>query len=170
MASAIHETNCGAIGLACIAKLCRVYSEDPARTPRQKPMTDPATAKEVAMEQRILLLVILAVCICMELVGTRPAWAQPGPSAQRIEQIVKQLNLTPQQKMALMPVLTAEAPEVEAIRSDSSLSDIQKLERLKALHARTDPQVRSILNPQQYQKLQEIRNREIQQAARKKLQ
>lgn len=121
------------------------------------------------MEQRILLLAVLAVCICMELVGTRPSWAQSGPAAQRVEQMMKQLQLTPEQKMALVPVLTAEAPDVEAIRSNPSLSGIQKLEQLEALHARTDPQVRSILTPQQYQKLQEIRNREIQGAIGKKL-
>jgi Spy/CpxP family protein refolding chaperone len=121
------------------------------------------------MEQRILLLVVLAVCICMELVGTRPAWAQSGPATQRVEQMMKQLQLTPEQKMALLPVLTAEAPEVEAIRSNPTLSGVQKLEQLKTVHARTDPQVRSILTPQQYQKLQEIRNREIQGAIKKKL-
>jgi hypothetical protein len=121
------------------------------------------------MEQRILLAAVLAVCICMELVGTRPAWAQSGPAVQRVEQIMKQLKLTPQQKMALLPVLTEEAPEVEAIRSNPSLSGIQKLEQLKAVHARTDPDVRSILNPRQYQKLQEIRDRDLQEAGKKKL-
>ena len=121
------------------------------------------------MEQRIVLFAVLAVCIFMELVGTRPAWAQSGPAVQRVEQIVKQLQLTPQQKMALLPVLKAEAPELEAIRSNPSLSGVQKLEQLKALHARTDPQVRSILTPRQYQKLQDIRDREIQEEIRKKL-
>jgi hypothetical protein len=121
------------------------------------------------MEQRIVLFAVLAVCICMELVGTRPAWAQSGQAVQRVEQIVKQLQLTPQQKMALLPVLKAEAPEVEAIRSNPTLSGVQKLEQLKALHARTDPQVRSILTPQQYQKLQDMRDRDIQEAIRKNL-
>ena len=118
------------------------------------------------MEQRIVLFAVLAVCIYMELVGTRPAWAQAGPAMEMIEQIVKQLQLTSPQKMALVPVLKAEAPEVEAIRSDPSLSGVQKLDQLKALHARTDPHVRSILTPQQYQKLQDIRDREIQEALR----
>ena len=112
------------------------------------------------MEQRILLFAVLAVCICMELVGTRPAWAQSGPAEQRLEQMMKQLQLTPEQKMALLPVLTAEAPEVEAIRSNPSLSGVQKLEQVKALHSRIDPKVKSILNPRQYQKLQEIRERD----------
>jgi hypothetical protein len=123
----------------------------------------------VGMEQRILLAAVLAVCVCMELVGKRPAWAQSGPAAQRVEQVMKQLQLTPQQKLALLPVLRAEAPEVEAIRSNPSLSGVQRLEQLKAVHGRTDPQVKSILTPQQYQKLQEIRDREIQEAIKKQL-
>ena len=132
--------------------------------------TDPVIRNGVGMEQRIILIAVLAVCIGMELIGTRPVWAQSGPAAQKVEQVMKQLQLTAQQKMALVPVLTAEAPEVEAIRSNPSLSGVQKLEQLKAVHARTDPQVRSILTPQQYQKLQEIRNREIQEAIKKRLQ
>ena len=130
---------------------------------------NPLIRKGVGMEQRILLAAVLAVCICMELVGKRPAWAQSGPAAQRVEQVMKELQLTPQQKLALLPVFRAEAPEAEAIRSNPSLSAVQKLEQLKAVHARTDPQVRSILTPQQYQKLQEIRNREIQEATKKRL-
>jgi type II secretory pathway component PulM len=121
------------------------------------------------MEQRVLLAAVLAVCICMELVGTRPAWAQSGPAVQRVEQVMKQLKLTPQQKMALLPVLSEEAPDVEAIRSNPSLSGIQKLEQLEAVHARIDPQLRSILNPRQYQKLQEIRDRDIREAINWKL-
>jgi Spy/CpxP family protein refolding chaperone len=121
------------------------------------------------MDQRILLAVVLAVCICMGLVGKHPAWAQSGPAAQKVEQVMKQLQLTPQQKVALLRVFTAEAPEVEAIKSNPSLSGIQKLEQLKAVHARTDPQVKSILTPEQYQKLQEIRNREIQEAIKNRL-
>lgn len=115
---------------------------------------------EGVMDQRILIAAVLAVCICMGLVGKRPAWAQSGPAAQRVDQILKQLKLTPYQKLALVPVLTAEAPSIEAIRSDPSLSGVQKLEQFKALHGRTDPQVKSILNFRQYQKLQEIRERD----------
>jgi hypothetical protein len=58
---------------------------------------------------------------------------------------------------------------VEAIKGDLSLSKVQKLEQLKAVHAQTDPQVRSILSPEQYQKLKEIRHKEIEQAVKKKL-
>jgi hypothetical protein len=112
------------------------------------------------MDQRILLAAVLAVCICMGLIEKCPAWARSGPAAERVDQIMKRLKLTPYQKSVLLPVLTAEAPGIEAIRSDSSLSGSQKLEQFKALHSRIDPKVKSILNPRQYQKLQEIRERD----------
>lgn len=112
------------------------------------------------MDQRILLAAVVAVCICLGVVGKRPAWARSGPAAQRVDQIMKQLKLTLYQKSALLPLLTAEAPDIEAIRSDPSLSGVQKLEQFKALHSRIDPKVKSILNPRQYQKLREIRERD----------
>jgi hypothetical protein len=40
------------------------------------------------------------------------------------------------------------------------------MEQLKAVHDETDPQVKEILNPDQYQTLQTIRRQEIQQAIR----
>src|SRR5215470_5978663 len=76
---------------------------------------------------------------------------------QKVEQVAKQLNLTPAQEMKLVPILKAEAPKVEAIKADTSLSPMQKMEQLRALHQQTDPQVKSILTTQQYQTLQEIR-------------
>jgi len=43
------------------------------------------------------------------------------------------------------------------------------MEQLKAVHDRTDPQVKSILTSEQYQKLQAMRKAEVQETIRKKL-
>lgn len=90
----------------------------------------------------------------------------PAEAAQKLEQVAQQLNLTPEQKLKLMPILRAEAPKVEAIKTNASLSPIQKLGQLKAVHDETDPQVKAILTPAQYQTLQKIRREEIEQALR----
>ena len=82
---------------------------------------------------------------------------------------MRTLNLTPEQISALIPILKAEAPKIQAIKSDPSLSGMQKMEQMRAIHAETDPQVRSILSPQQYQQLQQIRAQEIQQMIRRKM-
>jgi hypothetical protein len=96
--------------------------------------------------------------------------AQNRPAqAQKLEQVAQQLNLSADQKLKLIPILKAEAPKIEAIKTNASLTPIQKVEQLKAVHDQTDPQVKSILTPDQYQTLQRIRREEIQQAVRNRM-
>jgi protein CpxP len=113
-------------------------------------------------------LVIPLLCCCLTFTAGPRAQAQSGQRVQQFEQLAQQLQLTPEQKTQLIPILRAEAPKVRAIKADASLSKIQKLEQLKAIHDETDPQVKSILTPEQYQKLQEIRRSELQQAVKKR--
>jgi len=84
--------------------------------------------------------------------------------AAKLEAIAQQLNLTPQQKAKVLPILAEEAPKIQAIKNDNSLSKIQKIQRLKAVHQQTDPQMKAILSPAQYQKLQAIRQQAIRDA------
>lgn len=95
--------------------------------------------------------------------------AAAAGKAQKFQALAKQLNLTPQQEQQLMPILEADAPKMEAIKNNTSLGPMQKLEQMKAIHAQSDPQVKAILNPQQYEQLQQIRQQEIHQAMEKKM-
>jgi Spy/CpxP family protein refolding chaperone len=118
--------------------------------------------------KRISLVPVMALCCYLLFMPMQKLHAQSGAGAQKFEQLATQLNLTPEQKAQLVPILVSEAPKVEAIRTDSSLSRIQKLQQLKAVHDQIDPQVRSILTPEQYQKLKEIRRQEIEQGIRRR--
>jgi hypothetical protein len=112
--------------------------------------------------------VAVAFCVCLHI--TAPgSFAQSAEAIEKIEKLSKDLKLTPQQKAEFLPVLQSEAPQMQAIKSNPSLTGMQKAEQLRAVHARNDPQVRSILTPQQYEKLQQIREKEIQQIIKKKL-
>jgi hypothetical protein len=82
----------------------------------------------------------------------------------KAEAIAQQLQLTPQQKIKILPILRDEAPKVQAIKSDNSLSRIQKVQQIKAIHQQTDPQMKAILSPQQYEKLKAIRLQAIKDA------
>jgi periplasmic protein CpxP/Spy len=97
-----------------------------------------------------------------------PLNAQSEKAVQKFERLATQLALTPEQKRQLIPILAAEGPKVEAIKADSSLTKIQKLQQLKAIHDQTDPQVKAILSPEQYQKLQVIRRQELQRVVEKR--
>lgn len=111
-------------------------------------------------------LIALALCF-----GTFVLLA-PAASAQskgaKLQAISQQLNLTPQQKAKILPILADEGPKVEAIKNNTSLSGFQKMQQIRAIHQQTDPQMKAILSPDQYQNLQVIRKQTIQEAMQKR--
>ncbi len=95
--------------------------------------------------------------------------AAPGQKpAEKLQALSQQLNLTPEQKVKLLPILEREGPKIEAIKKDTSLPPMQKMKQLRAIHAETAPELQQVLSPTQYQKLQAIRQEEIKQAIQKK--
>ena len=84
--------------------------------------------------------------------------------AAKLQAIAQQLSLTPEQKAKVLPILADEAPKIQAIKNDNSLSRMQKMQQIKAIHHQTDPQMKAILSPEQYQKLQAIRQQAIKDA------
>jgi protein CpxP len=109
-------------------------------------------------------LVTSALSIAMFALLAPSSFAQKGAAMSKAQAIAQQLNLTPQQKEKVLPILAAEAPKVQAIKNDNSLSKLQKIQQLKAIHQQTDPQMKAILSPEQYQKLKEIRLQAIKDA------
>jgi|SRR5215472_3788612 len=117
------------------------------------------------MKQHTGTLTALAFSFCIILSVATAATTQQaqGPGAEKAEKIAQVLNLSPQQRSQLTPILEAEAPKVKAITQDPNLSPKQKKEKLKAVHAQTDPLVKSILNPTQYKQWETIRKDELEQ-------
>jgi periplasmic protein CpxP/Spy len=109
-------------------------------------------------------LVICALSVAMFALLAPTSFAQKGAAMSKAQAIAQQLNLTPQQKEKILPILANEVPKVQAIKNDNSLSKIQKMEQLRAIHQQTDPQMKAILTPEQYQKLQTIRQQTIRDA------
>jgi protein CpxP len=107
---------------------------------------------------------LIAATVCFGafvlLAPTSPAQTR----AAKIQAIAQQLNLTPEQKAKIMPILGEEVPKVEAIKNDNSLSKIQEIQHIRAIHQQTDPQMKAILSPAQYQTLQTIRQQAIRDA------
>ena len=120
------------------------------------------------MKKIVASFATIALLLGMLAMIAPKAQAQGAGQAQKLAALAKQLNLTPAQKTQLMPILEADAPKLEAIKNNPSLGPLQKMEQLKAIHAQSDPQIKSILNPQQYAQFQQIRQQEIQQAMERK--
>jgi Spy/CpxP family protein refolding chaperone len=98
------------------------------------------------------------------------SFAQKGGAMQKAQAVAQQLNLTPQQKEKILPILADEVPKVNAIKNNNTLSKIQKIQQLRAIHQQTDPQMKAILSPEQYQKLQAIRQQTIRDATQARFQ
>jgi Spy/CpxP family protein refolding chaperone len=119
-------------------------------------------AKEKNMKNRAL--VTSAVSMVMLALLAPTSSAQKGGAMSKAQAIAQQLNLTPQQKEKVLPILIDEAPKVQAIKNDNTLSKIQKIQQIRAIHQKTDPQMKAILTPEQYQKLKAIRQQTIRDA------
>src|SRR5262249_29154796 len=108
-------------------------------------------------------------CLGMSVLMTTMSSAQQKsaqqPSGQqksaKLEEIAQYLSLTPQQKDKILPIFADEGPKVRAIKDDPSLSRMQRAQRIKAIQQQNDPQMKAILSPAQYQKLQAMRHKSI---------
>lgn len=109
-------------------------------------------------------LVTPALSVAMLALLAHTSFAQKGAAMAKAQAVAQQLNLTPQQKEKILPILAAEVPKVNALKNDNSLSRMQKAQQLRAIHQQTDPQMKAILSPEQYQKLRAIRQQAIRDA------
>ena len=71
-------------------------------------------------------LVISALSVAIFALLAPTSFAQKGGAMSKAQAIAQQLSLTPQQKEKVLPILAAEAPKVQAIKNDNSLSKRRK--------------------------------------------
>ena len=75
-----------------------------------------------------------------------------------LNQFSIELGLTEQQRQQIVPFLQQdEVPKLEALKKNTSLSPLQKLEQLKQIADEVDAKITPLLDQQQQQKFQAIR-------------
>jgi len=75
-----------------------------------------------------------------------------------INQFSIELGLTQQQKQQIVPILKQTAPQLEALKKNTSLKPLQKIEQLKQIADSVDSKLTPLLNPEQQQKFDAIRD------------
>src|SRR5881398_4263908 len=118
--------------------------------------------------RKLFTLLTSAACLLAFLILAPVAPAQNPEAEKKMIALAQQLKLTPQQEVEVLPILKAEAPKLEAIKNNPSLSGMQKMKQLHAIHSENAPQLQKILSPEQYQELQAIREQDIKKAIAKK--
>lgn len=71
------------------------------------------------------------------------------------------LNLTEQQKEQLKPVFQSTRQQMQALRTDTTLTAEQKREKMKEIRQNQMAQMKSILTPEQQQQLQQMRGQRM---------
>jgi hypothetical protein len=79
------------------------------------------------------------------------------------------LNVSLQQSAQIAPILANEGHKVMTIRNNNSLSDAQKIQEVKSLQKRSDPQLKAILSSDQYDKLKAVRYQAVRWITQKRL-
>jgi len=114
--------------------------------------------------KRLFTLLTSATCLLTFLILVPAAQSQSPQAEEKVIALAQQLKLTPQQEAEVIPILKAEAPKLEAIKNDTSLSGMQKVSQLRAIHSETSGPLQKILTPAQYEQLQTIREEDVKKA------
>jgi hypothetical protein len=80
-----------------------------------------------------------------------------NPLTALLNQFSIELGLTEQQKEQIIPFLQQEAPKLEALKKNTALKPLEKLEQLKQISDEVDAKVAPLLNADQQKKFQGIR-------------
>jgi protein CpxP len=90
--------------------------------------------------------------------GTKGQMADKAPSVQEhLQEMGKQLNLTDDQKEKLKPIMTSQMADMQALKSDTTLTPQQKRAKMMEIHQKYAPQVNAILTPEQQAKWKAMR-------------
>jgi len=80
-----------------------------------------------------------------------------NPLTEIANQFSIELGLTEQQKQQIVPILKQELQQLEALKKDTSLSSLRKVERLREIGSSFDEKLKPLINPEQQQKFQALR-------------
>jgi len=81
-----------------------------------------------------------------------------NPLAALGNQLAIELGLTEEQKAQITPILKTEMPQLEALKKNTSLKPLDKIEQLKQISSSIDAKITPLLNADQQKKFTEIRD------------
>ena len=121
----------------------------------------------------VMWLSLATLAMCVPMLSAQDAMSGPGGAAgkeaamQKLQKMSAALQLTPEQKKQVMPILMDEAPKLQALKGNTSLRPMQKAMQMRQIADDTDTKLKPILSPQQYQTWEQMREQERQQMMQK---
>jgi len=115
-------------------------------------------AQEARMSHRLLILLLAASLAS----GQDP---QPGVGPQ-LQKMAQQLELSESQKQKIMTILVREEPRIQAVKSDNTLPQSEKVARMMEIKNEMDDSIKPLLTPTQQVKLDQMRQQQRQEILR----
>jgi len=84
---------------------------------------------------------------------------QPMSADQRLQMLTQQLNLTSDQQSQIKPILENESQQMQSLHSDSSLSQQDRMSKMREIRQNTASQIKPILTPDQQTKWDDMMSR-----------
>ena len=108
-----------------------------------------------------LLLASLAALAQMPGGTASGQWNQGQPPTvdQRMQRMTQALELTGDQQEKIKPILEDEATQTQSLRDNTSLSQQDRMAKMKEIREHTASQINPILNPDQQKKYAEMMSR-----------
>jgi len=115
-----------------------------------------------------LAAIVVALPLLAQLASAQGAASPDKQEAiAKLEKMSAALNLTPQQKKQMLPILMEEGSKMKALKANTSLPPLQKIMQVKQVGSDMDAKVKPILSPGQFQTYEQIRAQERQQMIEK---
>ena len=105
----------------------------------------------------LTLFAIMLAAVVAAPIATAQEPASKEEVQAKLQGMATALQLTDDQKAKIKPILMAEAPKIQALKADTSMPQMQKMQQMKKLADGVDAKIKPILTPEQYQKFQEMR-------------
>jgi Spy/CpxP family protein refolding chaperone len=86
-----------------------------------------------------------------------------GAALARVQEAIKDLNLTDQQKEQLKPIYQEQMDKLRELHQDGTLSMAEKLEKLKGMRKEIAPKLKKVLDAEQYAKWEKDVNQWLEQ-------
>jgi protein CpxP len=115
------------------------------------------------IKHRLMALAALAGALSLQPLVQAADGQTPSQSAiagrqaalrERIQDTVKELNLTEEQRQKLQVIVRAQATKLRDLRQDSGLSPAERRQKVQALREEITSQVKQVLTPEQFEKWQ----------------
>jgi Spy/CpxP family protein refolding chaperone len=103
-----------------------------------------------------LLLAAVGAFAQMPEQGGQYGHGQPPTADQRLQRMTQQLNLTADQQEKIKPILENESTQMQTLRADSSLSQEDRMAKMKQIRESSSSQINPILNADQQTKYAEM--------------